>query len=129
MIFLLILWSFLAADTSMEKQECQQMKAALISLQMCVITASLDRAHVPLKKGIFSHNNLSLKSLVLKGTYDKIRSSRVVCTAFQEKPRFLSLSSVQARIIKSKMKTEIPFLFNSLPLYLLRCLKILHFIP
>lgn len=95
-ILLLILWSSLAADTSMEKQECQEKKAALASWQMRVVMASLDRAHVLLKEVIFCHNNLSLKSLVLKGTCDKIRSSRVVCRAFQEKPRPLSLSSAQS---------------------------------
>lgn len=83
-------------EFSMEKQECQEKKAALTSWQMHVVTASLDRAHVLLKEVGFCHNNLNLNSLVLKGTYDKIRSSRVVCRAFQEKPRPLSLSSAQS---------------------------------
>lgn len=60
------------------------------------LMASLGRAHMLLKEVIFCHNNWSLKSLVLKDTYNKIRSSRVVCIAFQEKPRPLSFSSAQS---------------------------------
>lgn len=115
-ILLLILWSFLAADTSTEKQECQQMKAALTSWQMHVITASLDRAHVPLKKVTFCHNNLSLKSLVLKGAYDKSGLPELSAQPFRKSPGLCHSVLPKVCIIKSKIETEFPFLFNSLPL-------------
>ena len=126
MILLLILWSFLAADTSAEMQECPPMKAALASWQMRVIMTSLDRFGSKteltcfLRKLFYTTVTGVFKVMFWKVPTIKSGLPELAAQPFRKSPGLCHSVLLRACIIKSKMETEFPFLFNPLPPYLFR---------